>query len=97
MAIERGPLLYCAEWNDNPEGKVLSYIVDKDAAFTEESSDILGGVVTLNGIADRSVRNLDGSLKVIRRQHEIAVVSRRRLTEPKTPSFARKHEYRNRK
>jgi DUF1680 family protein len=30
MALERGPLVFCAEWPDNNNGRVLSLMFDKN-------------------------------------------------------------------
>ncbi len=64
MAIERGPILYCAEWADNPGEKVLSLIVDPDAHFKIKKSEILGGCYTIESKAKRASRKLDGSIEV---------------------------------
>jgi len=62
MAVERGPLLYCAEWPDNPDGKVLSLIVDPEADFRVTDADDLGGIKLIQGSANRASRELDGSV-----------------------------------
>ncbi|KAA0989615.1 glycoside hydrolase family 127 protein [Dyadobacter aurulentus] len=47
VAIERGPVLYCAEGHDN-NGKALSLTISPDQAFTPEfRKDILGGINVL--------------------------------------------------
>lgn len=33
-AYQRGPLVYCAEWPDNSDGKVLNLVIPKDATVT---------------------------------------------------------------
>jgi DUF1680 family protein len=46
-AIERGPLVYCAEGADNG-GKVLNKVLSKDARFeVVERPDLLGGIVAV--------------------------------------------------
>lgn len=46
-AVERGPLVYCAEGADNG-GKVLDLVPGADVTFTtQERPDLLGGVVTI--------------------------------------------------
>ena len=35
VALQRGPLIYCAEWKDN-NGKVSDMIVPSDVSFTSE-------------------------------------------------------------
>lgn len=48
MALERGPLVYCFEWPDNPEGKVRNVLVPESAPITTEAQpDLLGGIVVL--------------------------------------------------
>ena len=47
VALQRGPLMYCAEWVDN-NGKASNIIVPNDAHFTTEyNPDLLNGVVVL--------------------------------------------------
>ncbi len=47
IAIQRGPLMYCAEWKDNA-GKPSSFIIAKDVVFTPSyNADLLNGVMTL--------------------------------------------------
>jgi DUF1680 family protein len=47
IAIQRGPIMYCAEWKDNA-GKPSSFIVAKDVVFTPSyNDDLLNGVTVL--------------------------------------------------
>ncbi|WP_409994850.1 hypothetical protein [Chitinophaga pinensis] len=47
VAIQRGPLMYCAEWKDN-EGRTSNLLLP--ATFRpEERKDLLNGVVVLKG------------------------------------------------
>ena len=47
FAIERGPLVYCAEGTDNG-GKVLAKVLSKDSRFEiVERPDLLGGIVAV--------------------------------------------------
>jgi DUF1680 family protein len=47
IAIQRGPIMYCAEWKDNA-GKPSSFIVAKDVVFTPSyNADLLNGVTVL--------------------------------------------------
>jgi len=49
VAIERGPLVYCAEWADN-EGRVANLVLDDDAPLTfEERPDLLNGLNVITG------------------------------------------------
>lgn len=52
MALERGPLVYCAEEVDNPGG-VLNLVLSKEDAFEYAfDSGLLGGLGTIKGNAD---------------------------------------------
>ena len=47
VALQRGPLMYCAEWPDN-DGKVSNLIVPASATFsTDFKPSLLNGVMTL--------------------------------------------------
>lgn len=51
IALQRGPLIYCAEWPDN-FGKASNLIVPDGASFTTEyKADLLNGVMVLKGEA----------------------------------------------
>jgi DUF1680 family protein len=59
MALERGPLVYCAEGVDNG-GRVLDLVLsDDDELRVERKRDFLGGVVVLRGKALRRSREND--------------------------------------
>jgi len=47
VAVERGPIVYCAEWADN-QGRVSNLLLPVGASLQAEyKSDLLGGVVTI--------------------------------------------------
>jgi len=47
VTLQRGPIVYCAEWPDN-EGKVLGIVLDDDIVLKpEHRKDMLGGVTVL--------------------------------------------------
>jgi DUF1680 family protein len=49
VAIQRGPLIYCAEWPDN-NGKVSNIVLPKGISLTPEyKADLLNGVTVLKG------------------------------------------------
>ncbi len=51
VALERGPLVYCAEWADN-DGHALSLVLnDRPDLRTERRDDLLGGVTVIRGKA----------------------------------------------
>jgi DUF1680 family protein len=57
IAIQRGPIMYCAEWKDNA-GRPSSFIIAKDVVFTPTyNADLLNGIMTLK--ADVKSVNVD--------------------------------------
>lgn len=49
VALQRGPLVYCAEWPDN-QGRALNVVVAEDAELDSEfRPDLLGGVEVIRG------------------------------------------------
>jgi len=49
VALQRGPLMYCAEWKDN-DGKAANIILPKTTAFTTSyDAGLLNGVTILKG------------------------------------------------
>ncbi|MGC4033061.1 MAG: glycoside hydrolase family 127 protein [Tepidisphaeraceae bacterium] len=48
VAFQRGPVVYCFEWPDNPDGAVRNLQIKDDAPLAiDERTDLLGGIVTL--------------------------------------------------
>jgi uncharacterized protein len=65
MALQRGPLVYCAEWPDNSDGKVLNLLFDSlgQAEYSyRKDGGIESGVITT--MANPVRRTLDGPLQV---------------------------------
>lgn len=62
IALQRGPIVFCAEWPDNPNGKVRSLILPDDQTLTAEfEPHLLNGVETIQGRAFRLSKNADGA------------------------------------
>ena len=55
LAVERGPVLYCAEGVDNG-GRVLDKVVAADAVFAQTTVDVLGNVYPAFTVPAQSVR-----------------------------------------
>jgi hypothetical protein len=52
VALQRGPIVYAAEWPDNPNGKVRNIVLpDGNALTTEFRRDLLNGVQVIRGRA----------------------------------------------
>jgi DUF1680 family protein len=62
-AVQRGPLMFCAEWPDNNEGKVLNLLINKDPLFkTEFIPDLLNGTEVIETTGYKAVNNADGTI-----------------------------------
>jgi len=60
LAVERGPLMYCAESADN-DGHALNLAIPADATFTESTADVLGhALVSLKAPAQAIAADLRG-------------------------------------
>jgi DUF1680 family protein len=63
IAMQRGPIIYCAEWADNNTGNILNMMVDEGAEFKEETdSSLAKGVVVLKSQGYQTKRNLRGGV-----------------------------------
>jgi DUF1680 family protein len=52
VALQRGPIVYAAEWPDNPNGKVRNIVLPARATLTSEfRADLLRGVQVIRGRA----------------------------------------------
>jgi hypothetical protein len=50
--LQRGPIVYCAEWPDNPNGKVLDLTLqDNEALNAQFEPQLLNGVEIIKGRA----------------------------------------------
>ena len=68
VALERGPIVYCAEGVDN-DGQALNIVLSDDVELKAEyRKDILGGVTVISGRACGLYPSADG--KVIARKHQ---------------------------
>jgi uncharacterized protein len=63
MAIQKGPLIYCAEWPDNNSGNILNLMILKDADFTTEYlPSLLQGTQVIKTSGNQTKRTLDGKV-----------------------------------
>ena len=70
VAIERGPIVYAAEWVDNPDGKVRNLMLPDNAKLTAEyRPDLLNGVEVVKGKA--VALSYDSRGQVVKRQQDL--------------------------
>jgi DUF1680 family protein len=63
VALQRGPIVYCAEWPDNPGGRVRSLMLPDSAKLTAEfKPDLLGGVTVVKSRVIGASYDSDGKL-----------------------------------
>jgi len=63
VAIERGPIVYCAEWPDVDGGRVLDLQIDRDAPLTTSMDDRLDGGAVLVRTQARSLTKPSAAAK----------------------------------
>ena len=65
LALQRGPVVYCAEWPEFEDKSVFDVIIDDSTNLVPEyRSDLLGGLTVLKGNARSNKRVADGKAKV---------------------------------
>ena len=64
VALQRGPIVYAAEWPDNPNGKVRNIVIPDAARLTSEfRADLLKGVQVITGKAFGLAQDEKGSIR----------------------------------
>ena len=73
VALQRGPIVYCAEWPDNPQGHVRNLMLaDSTKLSAEFKSELLGGVMVVKGNAVALA--YDEQDKVVQREQEFTAI-----------------------
>ncbi|QOY86391.1 glycoside hydrolase family 127 protein [Paludibaculum fermentans] len=61
VALQRGPLVYTAEWPDNPEGRVRNLVLPVHASLAAEfKPELLGGVTVIRSTAQALAYDAQG-------------------------------------
>lgn len=69
IAVQRGPVMYCAEWPDNAEGRVLNLVIDEEAGFTTEfNPGLLNGTQVVTASGYQTSKTLDGKIETGEKQ-----------------------------
>lgn len=69
FAVQRGPVIFCAEWPDNDNGSVLNLVVKNDVVFsTEFMPSLLGGTQVIKTVGSPSKRTLGGNIDLLDEQ-----------------------------
>jgi DUF1680 family protein len=65
VAIQKGPVIYCAEWPDNKEGNLLSLFIKKDVSFTTGfNPSLLEGTEVIKTSGFQTKRSPDGKIEI---------------------------------
>jgi DUF1680 family protein len=73
VALQRGPIVYAAEWPDNPQGKVRNLMLSGHPALTAEyKADLLNGVTVVKGKAVAFA--YDGAGKIIKTEQPFTAI-----------------------
>lgn len=65
VALQRGPIVYCAEWTDNPGIQVRNLILQDNAALNASfEPQLLNGVTVIKGKAHTAQKAEDGKMNV---------------------------------
>lgn len=65
VAIQRGPVIFCAEWPDNDKGNILNLVLNKDAALnTEFIPQLLDGTQVIKTSGFQTRKTLDEKVEI---------------------------------
>jgi len=66
IAVQRGPVIYCAEWPDNNRGNVLNLIINSEAGFSSEFvPELMGGTEVIKTMGHQAQRTLNGTVEML--------------------------------
>lgn len=63
LAVERGPLVYCAEWKDNPEVDIFSVLLPRKAVLNVTEDKALGGGSVIETAVQKVTYAPDGRMQ----------------------------------
>jgi len=64
VALQRGPLVYCAEWPDNKDGHVLNLLLDQKVNFTTTfKPELLSGVTVISSEVNSTKSSKNGQME----------------------------------
>jgi DUF1680 family protein len=73
VALQRGPIVYAAEWPDNPGGRVRNLVLPNDAKLTARfKPDLLNGVAVVKANAVSLAYNERGA--VVKKEQELTAI-----------------------
>ncbi|MEA1887700.1 MAG: glycoside hydrolase family 127 protein [Bacteroidota bacterium] len=74
FSVQRGPLMYCAEWPDNENGNVLNLVYDPASEMqTEYRDDMLNGTSVIKTVARPARKTLDKEVILGEKQESMLI------------------------
>jgi|WetSurMetagenome_2_1015567.scaffolds.fasta_scaffold00694_9 uncharacterized protein len=74
IAIQRGPVIYCAEWPDNNTGNILDLLIKKDAKYTTEFvPSLLNGTQIIKTTGFQTKRTLDDKIETLKEENVVLI------------------------
>ena len=74
VALERGPIVYCAEWPDNDIEHIDNLLVDDNAKLISEyQADMLNGIVVIKGNVHYLKKTEDGK-DILKIEHDLLAI-----------------------
>lgn len=75
VAIERGPIVYCAEFPDQPDQRVLNMVLPESASFSSEMRhDLLNGVAVVKTKAVEAARDKNGVPQATSKTKDVTLI-----------------------
>ncbi len=69
IAVQRGPVIFCAEWPDNNTGNITNLVLKNDPVFTTEfRPDLLEGTQIIRTTGSQAARNIDGGIDLLKEE-----------------------------
>ncbi len=66
IAVQRGPVIFCAEWPDNNTGNILNLVVDKNSGFSAEfMPSLLEGTMLIKTNGSQTKKTVDGKIETL--------------------------------
>ena len=68
VAVQRGPVIFCAEWPDNNTGNILDLVVDKNSDFSTEFVPSLEGSLIIKTSGSQTRKTLNGTIETLEKE-----------------------------
>lgn len=69
IAVQSGPIIYCAEWPDNADGRVLNLVIDRQDGFTSGfEKELLNGTKVIKASGYQTYKTLDSKVQTMEKQ-----------------------------